>query len=248
MRFWCGASTVMAGYLDDSSATEDAIRNGWLHTGDIGWLGPDGCLRIVDRLKDMIIVGGFNVYPAEIERTLLEHGDVEQAAVVGVPDERFGELPVAAVVLRQGVAPKIDVLMAFCRERLADFKRPRSNSRGRRPPGQRRRKGGQGRSAGPTLRVNLVALDPALSWGRCHPGGFPPCSSFQRDNGDGPRRLAGPRLGPRPLAATVGRGLRASVPATAGCLAEVPWRRPSPAQKARPAGSRNGWQLSTSDR
>jgi acyl-CoA synthetase (AMP-forming)/AMP-acid ligase II len=74
----------------------------------------------------MIIVGGFNVYPAEIERTLLEHGDVEQVAVVGVPDERFGEVPVAVLVLRQGAAPKIDVLMAFCEERLADFKRPRA--------------------------------------------------------------------------------------------------------------------------
>jgi HIP---CoA ligase len=116
---------VMAGYLDDSAATGEAIKDGWLHTGDIGWIGDDGCLRIVDRLKDMIIVAGFNAYPAEIEHALLEHGDVDQAAVVGVPDERLGEVPVAFVVPRPGAALDVEVLAVFCRTRLANFKRPR---------------------------------------------------------------------------------------------------------------------------
>jgi HIP---CoA ligase len=117
---------VMAGYLDDPVATDEAIRAGWLHTGDIGWMSDDGCLRIVDRLKDMIIVGGFNAYPAEIEHALLEHRDVAQAAVVGIPDERLGEVPVAFVVPRAGVALDVGVLEAFCRVRLANFKQPRT--------------------------------------------------------------------------------------------------------------------------
>jgi HIP---CoA ligase len=117
---------VMAGYLHDPAATDEAIRAGWLHTGDIGWISDDGCLRIVDRLKDMIIVGGFNAYPAEIEHALLEHRDVDQAAVVGMPDQRLGEVPVAFVVLRAGVALDLRGLEAFCRARMANFKRPRS--------------------------------------------------------------------------------------------------------------------------
>jgi acyl-CoA synthetase (AMP-forming)/AMP-acid ligase II len=117
---------VMAGYLDDPAATDEAIRDGWLHTGDIGWVGDDACLRIVDRIKDMIIVGGFNAYPAEIEHALLEHDDVDQAAVVGVPDERLGEVPVAFVVPRPGAAVDAEALDAFCRTRLANFKRPRT--------------------------------------------------------------------------------------------------------------------------
>jgi HIP---CoA ligase len=117
---------VMAGYLDDPVATSDAINDGWLHTGDIGWMGDDGCLRIVDRLKDMIIVGGFNVYPAEIEHALLEHGGVDQAAVVGVPDERLGEVPVAFAVAGPGPQLDPDALETYCRDRLANFKRPRA--------------------------------------------------------------------------------------------------------------------------
>jgi HIP---CoA ligase len=117
---------VMAGYLDDPVATRDAIRDGWLHTGDIGWIGDDGCLRIVDRLKDMIIVGGFNVYPAEIEHALLEHDGVDQAAVVGIADERLGEVPVAFAVAGPGTRLDPDALETYCRDRLANFKRPRA--------------------------------------------------------------------------------------------------------------------------
>jgi acyl-CoA synthetase (AMP-forming)/AMP-acid ligase II len=117
---------VMAGYLDDPAATDAAIRRGWLHTGDIGWLGDDGYLRVVDRVKDMIIVGGFNAYPAEIERALLEHADVEEAAVIGIPDERMGEVPAAFVVRRGDSELSAESLQSFCRERLANFKRPRA--------------------------------------------------------------------------------------------------------------------------
>jgi acyl-CoA synthetase (AMP-forming)/AMP-acid ligase II len=118
--------SLMAGYLDDPDATSEAIRNGWLHTGDVGWIGEEGCLRIVDRLKDMIIVGGLNAYPAEIERVLLECESVQQVAVVGAQDERLGEVPVAFVVPAPGSAIAPAALEEFCRERLANFKRPRA--------------------------------------------------------------------------------------------------------------------------
>ena len=136
---------LMAGYLDDPVATDEAIRDGWLHTGDIGWIGDDGNLRIVDRLKDMIIVGGLNAYPAEIERVLLEHPDVEQAAVVGVADERLGEVPAAYVVATDDFDDGPGALLAFCRERLANFKMPRHVCARRHPAVEL---GGQGTEAG----------------------------------------------------------------------------------------------------
>jgi acyl-CoA synthetase (AMP-forming)/AMP-acid ligase II len=115
--------SVMAGYLDDPEATAEVLRDGWLHTGDVGELDPEGRLRIVDRLKDMVLVGGFNVFPAEVEHVLLEHAAVAQAAVVGEPDDRLGEVVVAHVVLR---APVDDhVLTDHCRARLAGYKVPR---------------------------------------------------------------------------------------------------------------------------
>ena len=90
---------VMLGYLDDPEGTADVIdADGWLATGDVGFLDADGNLAICDRIKDMVIVGGFNAYPAEIERILGEHDAVGEAAVVGVPDDRLGEVPVAFVV------------------------------------------------------------------------------------------------------------------------------------------------------
>lgn len=114
---------VMLGYLDDPAATAEAIdADGWLHTGDVGTLDEQGNLRITDRLKDMYISGGFNVYPAEVEQTLLRLDGVEDVAVVGVPDERMGEVGRAYVV---GPA-SADEVVAFARERLANFKVPRS--------------------------------------------------------------------------------------------------------------------------
>ncbi|MEV6302345.1 FadD3 family acyl-CoA ligase [Actinoplanes sp. NPDC051861] len=118
---------VMLGYLDDPDATADAIdADGWLHTGDIGRLDPAGNLTITDRLKDMYVSGGFNVYPAEVERVLAEHDGVAEAAVVGVPDRRLGEVGAAYVVPRKGHGVSVIEVIAFCRERLAGYKVPRS--------------------------------------------------------------------------------------------------------------------------
>ncbi|HTJ31802.1 MAG TPA: FadD3 family acyl-CoA ligase [Dactylosporangium sp.] len=118
---------VMRGYFDDPRATADAIdAEGWLHTGDVGTLDERGYLRITDRLKDMFIVGGFNAYPAEIEQVLARHPAVAEVAVIGVPDERLGEVARAFVVARPGPPPDPGDLAAFCRERLANYKQPRS--------------------------------------------------------------------------------------------------------------------------
>jgi acyl-CoA synthetase (AMP-forming)/AMP-acid ligase II len=118
---------VMQGFLDDPEATAEAIdADGWLHTGDIGTLDPDGNLRITDRKKDMFIVGGFNAYPAEIENMISDHPAVSQVAIVGVPDTRLGEVGCAFVVLRPDQTLTADELIAWCRERMANYKVPRS--------------------------------------------------------------------------------------------------------------------------
>jgi acyl-CoA synthetase (AMP-forming)/AMP-acid ligase II len=119
---------VMQGYLDDPKATAQAIDDdGWLHTGDLGNFDKAGRLRIDGRKKDMFIVGGFNAYPAEIEGFMLEHPAVAQVAVIGVPDQRLGQVGKAFVVPLQhakGAVSEED-LMAWCRERMAGFKAPR---------------------------------------------------------------------------------------------------------------------------
>ncbi|MGA9357900.1 MAG: FadD3 family acyl-CoA ligase [Mycobacterium sp.] len=116
---------VMQGYLDDPAATAQAIDgDGWLHTGDLGNFTETGRLRIVGRKKDMFIVGGFNAYPAEIEGFLLEHPAVAQAAVIGVPDERLGQVGKAFVVAESKISE--DDLITWCRERMSGFKAPRS--------------------------------------------------------------------------------------------------------------------------
>jgi acyl-CoA synthetase (AMP-forming)/AMP-acid ligase II len=117
---------VMRGYLDDPEATRATMQGEWLASGDVGWIGEDGNLRIVDRLKDMVVVGGFNVYPAEVEQVLLEHAAVAQAAVIGLPDARMGEVPGAFVVPVPGAAIDVETLVAFLGERLAKFKVPRT--------------------------------------------------------------------------------------------------------------------------
>ncbi|MEV6877666.1 FadD3 family acyl-CoA ligase [Amycolatopsis sp. NPDC051128] len=116
---------VMLGYLDDPESTARAIDDdGWLHTGDLGFLDADGNLAITGRLKDMYICGGFNVYPAEVEHALTELNGVRDAAVIGVPDERLGEVGKAFVV-RGDRGPTEEAVLAFCRERLANYKTPR---------------------------------------------------------------------------------------------------------------------------
>ena len=118
---------VMLGYLDDPEATAKAIdADGWLHTGDVGRVDEAGNLTITDRLKDMYICGGFNVYPAEIEQVLARLDGVAEAAVIGVPDERLGEVGKAFVVTLPGAELDEAAVIAYTREHLANFKTPRS--------------------------------------------------------------------------------------------------------------------------
>ena len=116
---------VMTGYFEDPDKTAETIVDGWLHTGDVGVMDADGYLRITDRIKDMFIVGGFNAYPAEIEQLLLGHPDIAQVALIGVPDERMGEVGYAFVVPRHGATVDPAEVIAWSRERFANFKVPR---------------------------------------------------------------------------------------------------------------------------
>jgi acyl-CoA synthetase (AMP-forming)/AMP-acid ligase II len=117
---------VMHGYLDDPEETRKAVdAEGWLHTGDIGVMDARGYLRITDRIKDMFIVGGFNCYPAEIENLMYGHGGIAQVAVVGIPDERQGEVGMAFVVPKPGAELSPEAVIAWCREHMANYKVPR---------------------------------------------------------------------------------------------------------------------------
>jgi acyl-CoA synthetase (AMP-forming)/AMP-acid ligase II len=119
-------TTVMTGYLDDPAATAEAIdADGWLHTGDVGLLDDQGYLRITDRIKDVFMVGGFNVYPAEVEQVISRCPGVRECAVIGVPDHRLGEVPLAFVSASPGATLTADEVIAQCRDRLANFKVPR---------------------------------------------------------------------------------------------------------------------------
>jgi acyl-CoA synthetase (AMP-forming)/AMP-acid ligase II len=117
---------VMRGYWNRPEATAQAIRGGWFHSGDAGYVDADGFLYIHDRVKDMIVTGGENVYPAEVESAIYAHPGVADVAVIGVPDERWGEAVKAVVVRRPGSDVSEQELLDFCRERIAGFKRPRS--------------------------------------------------------------------------------------------------------------------------
>jgi long-chain acyl-CoA synthetase len=116
---------VMKGYWNQPEATKEAMEDGWFHTGDMAKVDEDGYFFIVDRKKDLIIRGGYNVYPREIEEVLYEHPAVQEAAVIGVEDEKMGEEVGAAVVLKKGEDLDADELKDFCRERLANYKYPR---------------------------------------------------------------------------------------------------------------------------
>jgi acyl-CoA synthetase (AMP-forming)/AMP-acid ligase II len=115
----------MSGYYDEPEATAAVLVDGWLHTGDIGRIDAEGNLRITDRKKDLFIVGGFNVAPAEVEKTLARLSGVAQVAVVGMPDDYFGEVGAAFVVLREGATVTSDDVLAHAKEHLANFKVPR---------------------------------------------------------------------------------------------------------------------------
>jgi long-chain acyl-CoA synthetase len=117
--------TVMAGYLHNSQATAEALRSGWLHTGDLGRFDAAGYLTLVDRSKDLIISGGSNIYPREVEEVLLMHPAVKEAAVIGEPHPEWGEAVVAVLVKEAGHTPDEKELDLFCLERIARFKRPK---------------------------------------------------------------------------------------------------------------------------
>jgi acyl-CoA synthetase (AMP-forming)/AMP-acid ligase II len=118
--------SIMSHYLDDPEATATTLSpDGWLRTGDLGVIGADDCLRIVGRAKDMFIVGGFNAYPAEIENLLLRHRDIRQAAVIGVPDARLGEVGMAFVVLQPGSTATGADIVDWARGEMANYKAPR---------------------------------------------------------------------------------------------------------------------------
>jgi acyl-CoA synthetase (AMP-forming)/AMP-acid ligase II len=126
-EIWLRGDSVMSHYLDDSEATAATLsEDGWLRTGDLGTLDESGLLRIVGRTKDMFIVGGFNAYPAEIENALRRHPDIRDAAVIGVPDARLGEVGMAFVVTRPGVAATGAEIIAWCRDQMANYKVPRT--------------------------------------------------------------------------------------------------------------------------
>lgn len=117
---------VMLGYWNQPEATAQAIRNGWMHTGDGGYMDADGFVFLVDRMKDMIISGGENVYSAEVERVLASHPAVAQSAVIGVPHEKWGESVHAVIVLKPGTEATLESIQTHCREHIAAYKIPRS--------------------------------------------------------------------------------------------------------------------------
>ena len=121
----CRSRAVMRGYWHSPEATSEALRDGWLHTGDMGYLDEEGYLFIADRKKDLIIRGGFNVYPRDVEDMLLEHPAIERAGVVGRPHERHGEEVVAFVSLRPGAEAESDELVGWAKERIGGYKYPR---------------------------------------------------------------------------------------------------------------------------
>jgi acyl-CoA synthetase (AMP-forming)/AMP-acid ligase II len=117
----------MQGYFEDEQETRKTIdAEGWLHTGDVAVMDERGYLRITDRIKDMFITGGFNCYPAEIESLLYGHGGIAQAAVIGIPDERLGEVGKAFVVPAPGAQLTPAAVIAWCREQMANYKVPRA--------------------------------------------------------------------------------------------------------------------------
>jgi long-chain acyl-CoA synthetase len=124
-EIWIRGPNVMKGYYKKPEATAESIVDGWFKTGDVAQRDEDGYYFIVDRKKDMIIRGGFNVYPREIEEVLYGHPAVLEAAVIGVPHERLGEEVKAVVVAKAGKTIDVDELAAYCKERLAAYKYPR---------------------------------------------------------------------------------------------------------------------------
>jgi long-chain acyl-CoA synthetase len=117
---------ILKAYYKNEDATANAFRNGWFHTGDIGYRDADGFFYIVDRKSDMIIRGGENIYPREIDEVLYQHPALAAAATIGVPDPLYGEEVAAFVVLKEGELVTVEEVIGFCQERLADYKCPKT--------------------------------------------------------------------------------------------------------------------------
>ena len=115
----------MKGYWDDPERTSDAVQNGWMHTGDLATIDDEGYCRILGRSKDMLIRGGENVYPAEIEEFLITHPNISQAQVFGLPDPKYGEEVAVWIILQSGAKMTEDELRDWCRGRIAHYKVPR---------------------------------------------------------------------------------------------------------------------------
>ncbi len=149
---------IMKGYWNKPEATRSAIdAEGWFHTGDVGYLDDDGFLFIADRVKDMLITGGENVYPAEVESVLYDHPAVAEVAVIGLPDERWGEVVVAVAALRPEMSLDLAELRDFAHDRLARFKLPDPAGAGRRPAPQPGRQGAQVPAPRPVRQLKPVA-------------------------------------------------------------------------------------------
>jgi long-chain acyl-CoA synthetase len=116
---------IMKGYFNNPEETNKVLRNGWLHSGDVGCMDEEGYLFIVDRIKDMIISGGLNVFPIEVEEVLYTHAAVEECAVVGMPNSEYGEAVTAFIKIKQGQVCSESNLIDFCKERIASYKVPK---------------------------------------------------------------------------------------------------------------------------
>jgi acyl-CoA synthetase (AMP-forming)/AMP-acid ligase II len=121
----CRGPNVMKGYYKDEEATQEALRGGWLHTGDLARLDEEGFVYIVDRKKDMIVSGGENIYPREIEEVLYSHPKIEDAAIIGVPDSLWGESVKAVIVLKKGETLAEEDVIDYCKGHLASYKKPK---------------------------------------------------------------------------------------------------------------------------
>jgi len=117
---------IMKGYWKLPEATAEVLRDGWVHTGDLGYFDEGGFLFLVDRKRDVIISGAFNIYPKEIEDVIVTHPKVKEVAVIGVPDEKWGEAVKAVVVPKEGVEIDEEEIIEHCRQHLASFKKPKS--------------------------------------------------------------------------------------------------------------------------
>jgi acyl-CoA synthetase (AMP-forming)/AMP-acid ligase II len=124
-ELWLKGHSLLSGYWNNSVATIDAMEDGWFKTGDMGYLGPADNIFLVDRKKDMIISGGENIYSQEVERAMAEHPDVDRVSVIGLPDERWGEVVVGIVVLRSNATPDADALIEHCATQIASYKKPK---------------------------------------------------------------------------------------------------------------------------